>query len=71
MMVDNLDTGALDKRLESMITVGVDEALNEIARELAGSRNPKMFRSKAARMLLVKGIRAHRAEVARATSRKA
>jgi hypothetical protein len=65
--VDNLETGKLDARLEAAIPNGMDAALNDIAKELAGSRSPKMFRSKAARMLLAKGIRAHRAEQARRT----
>lgn len=71
MTVDELETGPVDKRLESMVTRGVDAALTEIARELAGSKNPRMFRSKAARLMLAKGIRQHRAEKARTLTRKA
>lgn len=69
--MEDLDTGKLDSRLEAAITAPLDKALNEVARELAGARSPRMFRSKAARMLLIKGIKAHRAEQARKTAAKA
>lgn len=58
---DTIETGRLDKRLEAAITAGMDEAISALAKELAGEGNPKMFRSKAARVFLARGIRASRA----------
>ncbi len=69
--MDELETGPVDARLESMVTRGIDAALTEIAKELAGSKSPRQFRSKAARLVLAKGIRAYRAERGRTLTRKA
>jgi hypothetical protein len=55
---DDIETGKLDKRLEAAITSGMDAEITRLAKELAGAGNPKMFRSKAARVLLAAGIRA-------------
>lgn len=63
--MENLDTGPLDKRLESMITTPMDAAITEVAKALAGSKNPKMFRSKAARKLIAMGAEAYRREQAK------
>lgn len=64
--VPNLDTGPLDKRLEAAITAPMDEAINALAKELAGSKSPKMFRSKAARRLIAMGVESWRREQAKA-----
>lgn len=63
--MDNIEAGKLDRRLESAITGGMDDAINEVARDMAGSKSPRMFRSRAARTLILMGIRAYRAEKAR------
>jgi hypothetical protein len=58
---DDIETGRLDKRLEAAITGGMDAEITALAKELAGAGNPKMFRSRAARVLLAEGIRARQA----------
>jgi hypothetical protein len=58
----DLDTGALNKRLEAAITSPMDAAINDVAKALAGSRSPKMFRSKAARRLIMMGFAAWKRE---------
>jgi hypothetical protein len=65
----DLEAGKLDKRLEAAITTGMNDGINEVARELAGSASIKMFRSKAVRVLLVEAIAARRAKAARAAVR--
>lgn len=65
----DLEAGKLDKRLEAAITTGMDEGINEVARELAGGASIKMFRSKAVRTLLVEAITARRAKALRAAGR--
>jgi hypothetical protein len=57
-----LTAGKKDKRLEAAITAGLDAEITVRAQELAGSRDPKMFRSAAARDLLVRGAIAARQE---------
>lgn len=55
-----LTAGKKDKRLEAAITAGLDAEITIRAKELAGGRDPKMFRSAAARDLLVEGALAVR-----------
>jgi ribosome modulation factor len=62
---DDLLAGKKDKRLEAAITAGLDAEITARAKELAGGRDPKMFRSAAARDLLVKGALAARRDRAR------
>lgn len=60
---DELLAGRKSERLEAAITAGLDAEIRERAQELAGKGNdPKMFRSAAARDLLVKGALAARKE---------
>lgn len=53
--IAELTAGKLDHRLEAAITAGLDKVVTERAKELAGTRDAKMFRSKAIRDLLVRG----------------
>jgi len=57
-------------RVESKITAGLDEAINQVAVELAGGGDPRMFRSRAVRTLLVEAVTARRANRPARTSRK-
>lgn len=57
--MDQIETGPLNKRLESMITTGMDAEIKKVAKQLAGNADPKNFRSKAVRKLLALGIREH------------
>jgi len=57
-MALDYEGGKLDKRLEAAINTPLDDAITEVARQLAGSKNPKQFRSKAARKLLAAGAKA-------------
>ena len=50
-----LNAGQLNHRLEAAIPAGIDAAITEVAKELAGGKNPRNFRSKAARLLLTEG----------------
>lgn len=52
----------LPKRLEAAIDEPTDMVLRELARELAGTGDAKMYRSRAARMLLREGAIALRAK---------
>jgi hypothetical protein len=64
---DELLAGRKDCRLETAITRGLDAAITERAKELAGETgSPKMFRSAAARDLLARGVLAARKERSRA-----
>lgn len=54
--------GALNHRLESAVDQATDAAINAVAVELAGSKSPRMFRSRAARLLIQKGAAALLAE---------
>jgi hypothetical protein len=63
---DELLAGKKDFRLEAAITAGLHAEIERRAKELAGSADPKMFRSAAARDLLVKGALAARRERSRA-----
>ena len=66
---DELLAGKKDKRVEAMVTGGLDEEVTRRAQELAGpGGSPKMFRSAAVRDLLAKGALAQRKERARAAS---
>jgi hypothetical protein len=47
----------MTKRLECLVPDDIDEAITARARELAGTQNPIMFRSRAARDILIAGIR--------------
>jgi hypothetical protein len=63
-----LRAGKKDKRLEAAIEAGLDAAITEVARELAGDAgNPKMFRSEATRVLLAEAIIARQTKAARST----
>lgn len=64
------EAGKLDKRLEAMVNDPLDAVITEVARELAGSRNPKMFRSKAVRKLLAEAAEARENKRARAARTK-
>lgn len=66
-VADELTAGKKSARLEAAITAGLDAEIRKRAQELAGGGDPKMFRSAAARDLLVKGALAARAERARRT----
>lgn len=61
-VMGDLDTGALNKRLEAAITTPMDAAITDVAKALAGSKSPKMFRSKAARKLIMIGFAAWKRE---------
>lgn len=50
----------LTKRLECLINEDTHEAIEEVARELAGNGDSRMRRSRAARELLALGIKARR-----------
>lgn len=54
--------GKLEKRLESAIDITMDEAIRAVAEELAQGGDPRMFRSRAARLLITKGAAAMIAE---------
>lgn len=64
--MSKFETGKLDRRLEAMVNGALDEVITEVAKELAGTRNPKMFRSKAARKLLAEAAEARANKRARA-----
>lgn len=65
-VTDELTAGKKDKRLEAMVTAGLDAEIVTRAKELAGENgNPRNFRSAAARDLLVKGALAARADRAK------
>jgi len=67
-VTDDLTTGKKDKRLEAAITAGLDAEITKRAVELAGGRDPKMFRSAAARDMLVRAaiiLRKERAAASR------
>lgn len=59
-------TGKLDRRLEAMVTGPLDEVITEVAKELAGTKNPRQFRSKAVRLLLTEAAEARENKKARA-----
>lgn len=61
-VTETLTAGKKDKRLEAAITDGLDAEITIRAKELAGGRDPRMFRSAAARDLLVKGALVARKE---------
>lgn len=63
--VTELRAGKKNKRLEAAIEEGLDAGVDEVARELAGSGSPKMFRSEATRVLLAEAILARRNRASR------
>lgn len=60
-----LRAGKKTRRLEATIEVGLDEGIEEVARELAGGESGRQFRSEAARVLLAEAILARRVRRAR------
>ena len=58
--VEDLTTGRMTARVESKIPDGLDREINTLATELAGGGDPRMFRSRAVRQLLVDGVLARR-----------
>lgn len=58
-----------DHRLEVVVDRDTDAVLRALARELAGTGDPKMYRSKAARVLIREGAMAIRAKRAREAAR--
>jgi len=67
--VAELDAGKKDKRLEAAITEPLDTEIMKVARELAGGKTPKMFRSKAVRLLLAEAVIARQERAARRARR--
>jgi hypothetical protein len=54
----DLTTGRMTVRLECKITEGLDAEITQVAKILAGNGDPRMFRSRAVRQLLMDGVRA-------------
>jgi hypothetical protein len=69
--VETLTTGRMTARVETKITAGLDEAITDVAKELAGGGSARMFRSRAVRELLVEGVKARRARRAGRVTRAA
>lgn len=57
---EDLTTGRMTARVECKITPGLDAAINDVARGLAGGGDPRMFRSRAVRALLVEAVEQRR-----------
>lgn len=64
---EDLLNGRMTARVESKITAGLDEAIREVAAELAGDGDARMMRSRAVRVLLADGVIARRSQRSRRT----
>lgn len=61
-LADQDAPGKLAERVESAVDDTMNGAINAVAEDLAGEANPRMFRSKAVRLLIQKGAAAMLAE---------
>ena len=53
----DLTVGRMTRRAQAKITIPMDEAIEDVARELAGDGDPSMMRSRAIRELIAAGIK--------------